>query len=310
LTLGGGWGWLAGKYGLTVDNLISADVVTADGRFLTASSTENQDLLWALKGGDGNFGVVTSFQFKLYPVTDVLGGVLARPLDRAADVLRFFREFTRDVPDDLGIVINSPPLPGGRAVATVVCYSGPEEEGKKVIKPLREFGPPMLDTVKKMKYEDMVRMLDRTLLPSGLHNYWKSSYFGTLSDEMIGTIVSIIKRAPSPLSRFAIEVWSGEAARKPPTETAFPIRAKLYNFLLVALWQDPTDADKNLEWIRSSWQSVQPFLTSKVYVNYLMQEDEERVKAAYGENYERLVALKKKYDPTNLFRVNQNIKPA
>ncbi len=309
LTLGGGMGWLAGKYGLALDNLISADVVTADGRFLTASLTENQDLFWALRGGGGNFGVVTSFQFRLYPVGDVLGGFVAWPIGRAGEVLRFFREFTAGVPEDLGIAIGTPALPEGLSVATVVCYIGPEEEGKKVLYPLRQFGPPKLDTVKKMKYEDVVRMLDSTL-PSGFHNYWKSGYFDALSDDMIETVVSVMKNAPSPLSRFFIEVLSGEAARKSPTETAFPVRAKLYNFLLLAVWQDPRDTDKNLEWVRSSWQSVQPFLTGKVYVNYLSQEGEARVRAAYGENYERLAALKKKYDPTNLFRVNQNIKPA
>lgn len=309
LTLGGGMGWLAGKYGLALDNLISADVVTAEGRFLTASSTENEDLFWGLRGGGGNFGVVTSFEFKLHAVSDVLGGVVAWPMEKASDVIRFFKEFTANLPEELGIALGTPVLPEGLAIATIVCYIGPEEEGKKVLAPLRQFGSPMLDSVKKMKYEDVVRMLDSTL-PSGLHNYWRSSYFSALSDEMIETIVSIMKNAPSPLSRFFIEVMSGEAARKSTTETAFPIRARLYNFLLLGVWQDQKEADKNLKWVRESWESTRPFLSSKVYVNYLSQEGDERVRAAYAENYERLAALKRKYDPTNLFQVNQNIKPA
>lgn len=309
LTLGGGLGWLAGKYGLACDNLLSADVVTAEGKLITASSVENQDLFWGLRGGGGNFGVVTSFEFRLHPVGDVLGGIIAWPLERAKEVFEFFREFTKDVPDDLGIFLGTGVLPEGPVVISALCYAGPITEGEKVLEPLRKFGPPMLDAVKMMKYEEVQTMLDPSL-PWGLCNYWKSGYFSDLSDEMIEAMLTGVKNSPSPLSAILIEVLSGAASRIAPDATAFSIRAKLYNFMILGVWQDTKDSEKNLEWIRSFWSSLQPFLSSKVYVNYLSQEGDERVKAAYGKNYERLAALKKKYDPTNLFRVNQNIKPA
>ncbi len=309
LTLGGGLGWLAGKYGLACDNLLSADVVTADGKLITASSMENQDLFWGLRGGGGNFGVVTSFKFRLHPVGDVLGGIMAWPLARAEEVFKFFREFTRDVPDELGIFLGTGVLPEGPVVISAVCYAGPLAEGEKVLEPLRKFGPPILYAVKKMRYEEVQTMLDPSL-PWGLCNYWKSGYFSTLSDGMIETMISYSKNSPSPLSVILIEVLSGEATRISPTTTAFNIRSKLYNFMILAIWQNPNESEKNLDWVRRYWSSMQPFLSSKVYVNYLSQEGDERVRAAYGENYARLAALKKKYDPTNLFRVNQNIKPA
>ncbi len=308
LTLGGGFGWLAGKYGLACDNLLSVDVVTADGRLLTASSTENADLFWAVRGGGGNFGVVTSFEFRLHPVDEVLGGVVSWPLAKADVVLRFFREFTADRPDELGIAVGTGKLPQGPVINSVVCYLGPEAEGLKLLEPLRRLGAPVADTVERMHLKDVIRMLDATL-PSGLHNYWRSGYFGELSDELIEALNASIGRAPSPLSRFFIEVMSGEAARKPPTETAFPIRSRLYNLLFLGVWASPAETSANLEWVRSSWKALTPFLTSRVYVNYLSQEGEERVRAAYGHNYDRLVALKRKFDPTNLFRVNQNIRP-
>ena len=309
LTLGGGFGWLSGKYGLACDNLLSADVVTADGRLLTASSTENSDLFWALRGGGGNFGVVTSFEFRLHPVSDVLGGIIAWPRSRAKELLRFFREFTADKPDELGIAVGTANLPQGPAIITPICYFGPEEEGERVLGPLRRFGPPMADGVRKMKFDEALSMLDASL-PPGLHNYWRSSYFRDLSDDMIDTILSKIADAPSPLSRFFIEVLSGEATRKRPGDTAFPVRSKMYNFLFLGIWQDPGATTENMDWVHASWESIRPFLSSHVYVNYLSQEGQERVRAAYGENYERLVAVKRKYDPTNLFRVNQNIKPS
>lgn len=308
LTLGGGFGWLAGKYGLACDNVLSADVVTADGRLLTASPTENEDLFWGIRGGGGNFGVVTSFKFRLHPVDEVLGGVLAWPMEKAGDVLRLFRDFAANKPDELGIAAGTSILPQGPVVTLIVCYFGPEEEGRKLVEPLRRFGSPMADTLKRMRFKDVVSMLDSNL-PPGLHNYWKSGYFHELTDEMLETLLSKLENAPSPLSRFFIEVMSGEAARKPPTETAFPIRGNFYNLLFFAVWEKPSDTSANLDWIQSSWKSIAPFLTSQVYVNYLSQEGDERVRAAYGVNYEKLVALKRKYDPTNLFRVNQNIRP-
>ncbi len=308
LTLGGGFGWLAGKHGLACDNLLSVDVVTADGRLLKASSAENADLFWAVRGGGGNFGVVTSFEFRLHPVDEVLAGVVAWPLAKAADVLRFFREFTVEKPDDLGIALGTGVLPQGPVVMVAACYLGSEEQGLDLLGPLRRFASPIADSIRRMHYKDVICMLDANL-PPGWHNYWRSSYFREMSDELIETLIAQLETAVSPLSRFFIEILSGEAARKAPDETAFPIRADLYNLLFFGVWESPADTSANLEWVRSSWKALTPFLTSRVYVNYLSQEGEDRVRAAYGDNYDRLVALKKKYDPTNLFRVNQNIRP-
>jgi len=309
LTLGGGYGWLAGKYGLASDNLLSADVVTAEGKLISANSEENQDLFWGLRGGGGNFGVVTSFTYKLHPVSRVLAGSVAWPIARTGEVLHFLRDFTSQVPDELGLVAALFTTPDDIPIVGItVCYAGPIEEGERVLAPTRKFGPPLVDTIGPMKYVQVQKMLD-PLLPWGLYNYWKSAFFKDLSEPIIDTIETYAKTCPSLNTFIMIELYSGAASRVPPDATAFNHRGKLYNFSILSVWKNPADSERNLEWTRTFWNSIQPFLSNRVYVNYLSQEGEERVRAAYGNNYERLEILKKKYDPSNLFRVNQNIKP-
>ena len=311
LTLGGGFGWLASKHGLACDNLISADVVTADGSFLTSSLDENQDLFWGLRGGGGNFGVVTSFEYRLHRIGKVLGGLVAWPLSRAKDVLEFLRDFSSDTPDELALAAGMFPMPDGApAIEVVACYAGPIEEGERVVRPLREFGPPVADLIKPMAYEEVQKMLDPSY-PAGQYHYWKSGFFKDFSDEIIETIVAQTRLLPKmePGGGVIIEFFSGEASRVKSDATAFSHRGTLYNFTIVSVARDSAELEKVLPWMRGFWNSIEPLLTNRVYVNYLSQEGEERAKAAYGENYPRLVELKNKYDPANLFRVNQNIKP-
>ena len=313
LTLGGGIGWLMGSHGLACDNLLSVDVVTADGRLLTASESRNQDLFWGLRGGGGNFGIATSFEFQLHPVGQLLGGMVIHPLDQAVELIRFCDEFTRTAPAELGslvVFVTSPE--GERVVAIAVCYNGPVEEGERVLKPLREFGTPLADVVAPMSYTQVQGMLDEGF-PPGLQNYWKSSFLTGLDDKAIEVIVDHVRNAPSPNSAVAIEQLGGAVSRVGMDDTAFNHRDARYNLLIVGMWPDPAAKDENVKWVRDLWDAMQPYSSGGVYVNYIGQEGDEgdaRVKDAYGpEIYERLVALKNKYDPTNLFRLNQNIKP-
>ena len=308
-TLGGGIGWLMSKYGLTCDNLISADVITADGKVLLASEKENSDLFWGIRGGGGNFGVVTSFELKVHPVRTVLGGPAVHLLERANEVLRFMREFDRNVPDELGLAATFRQMPdGSQAITLGTCYHGDVKEGEKVLAPLRRFGPPKADLIKERPYAEFQTLVD-PMWPKGLHLYWKSGFFEKLSDEIIETVVAHAKTKPSPISIITILLHHGVASRIKPKATAFNHRARLYNLNIQAQWPDPADTEKNLKWIRDFWSDLEPMMTGRVYVNFLSEEGDARVRAAYGENYDRLVALKNKYDPTNLFRFNQNIKP-
>jgi FAD/FMN-containing dehydrogenase len=313
LTLGGGIGWLMGNHGLACDNLLSVDVVTADGRLITASTSENQDLFWGLRGGGGNFGIATSFEFQLHPVGQMLGGLVIHPLDHAVELIGFYEEFTQTSPDELGsmaVFVTSPE--GERVVAIAVCYNGPVEEGERVLKPLREFGTPLADVISPMSYAQVQGMLDEGF-PPGLQNYWKSNFLKGLDDTAIEMIVDHVRNAPSPASAVAIEQLGGAVNRVGTDDTAFNHRNARYNLLIVGMWPDPAAKDENVKWVRDLWDAMEPYSSGGVYVNYLGQEADEgteRIIAAYGpEKYERLVALKNKYDPTNLFRLNQNIKP-
>ena len=313
LTLGGGIGWLMGSYGLSCDNLLSVDVVTADGRLLQASATENPDLFWGVRGGGGNFGVVTSFEYQLHAVGQVLGGMVIHPVERARDVLKFYREFTRTAPDALtsmAVCLTSPE--GAPVVALVVCYNGPLAEGEKVLQPLRAFGPPVADHIGPMAYTALQSMLEAGF-PAGLQNYWKSNFLQDLSDEAIAVMVDGFAQMPAPTSALAIEHISGAVSRVGEDATAFTHRQASYNLLIVGIWPDLANNDTNIRWVRQTWDAMQPFSSGAVYVNYLGQaadEGAERIKEAYGvTKYERLLALKKQYDPTNLFRLNQNINP-
>jgi FAD/FMN-containing dehydrogenase len=314
LTLGGGLGWLMGNHGLACDNLISVDVVTADGRMLTASASRNDDLFWGLRGGGGNFGIATSFEFRLHPVEPMLGGILIHPLDKAVEIIKFYDDFTRTSPDELGTLLGFVTSPEGqRVMAIFVCYNGAVEEGERILKPLREFGPPLADTIGPMPYVQVQRMLDDGF-PAGRQNYWKSNFLKRLDPEAIQVIVGHVAKAPSPYSAVAIEQFSGAVNRVGINETAFNHRNARYNLLIVGIWLDPAAKAQNVKWVRELWDAMEPYSSGGVYVNYLGQEADEgaeRVKSAYGrEKYARLVALKEKYDPTNLFRLNQNIRPS
>jgi FAD/FMN-containing dehydrogenase len=309
LTLGGGIGYLNRKYGLACDNLISADVVTADGRLLTASATENSDLFWALRGGGGNFGVVTSFAYQIHPVGPVLAGFVLWPLERANEVLRFYREFSLAAPDELRLdaILGTSPL--GPSVAIITCWCGPIEEGERVLGPLRAFGSPALDTIAAVPYKTIQTLLESMGYVPGQLDYWKSSFFKELSAAAIDAIVATVHPAPTPLCAVAIEHVGGAISRVAPTDTAFSHRHAQHSFLAVGVAVDPADAGAVTAWSRKQWEAARPYLEEGVYVNYLAEDEAARVRSAYGVNYERLTAIKAKYDPGNLFRHNQNIKP-
>jgi hypothetical protein len=309
LTLGGGIGWLNGKHGLACDNLVSADVVTADGQCLRASDTNHNDLFWALRGGSGNFGIVTSFEYQLHPVGKLLAGMVIHPFARAREVLGFYHEFASTCPDELSTAAALLTAPDGSpVVAIVTCYSGSLDEGEKVLQPLRSFGTPLADLIGAMDYVDVQKLLDDAF-PPGQQHYWKSNFMRSMNDEGIDTMVDHASRKPSAKSLIVLQQMHGAASSVGPTETAFAHRHPQYDFMVLSMWPDPADSDKNVSWTRECFEAMQPFLERGVYVNNLGEEGEDRVKAAYGPNYDRLVAVKNKYDPTNFFSLNQNIKP-
>lgn len=319
LTLGGGFGWLSRGLGLTIDNLISADVVTANGELLRASDQENPDLFWGIRGGGGNFGVVTSFEFKLHPVgPNVLAGLIVHPLDDAKEVMRFHREFVETVPDEFVcwfVMRQAPPLPflppewhGKEILALAACYCGDIAEGERIAKPLREFGQPIADIISPMPYTAWQTVLDPLLTP-GARNYWKSHDFAGLSDGLVDVLVDHARRIPDPQTEIACAQLGGAVSRVPRGATAYNHRDGQYVLNVHGRWADPSKDETCIAWARSLWQAAAPFATGSVYVNFLTQEETDRVPAAYGENYGRLVALKNRYDPTNLFGVNQNIRP-
>jgi len=310
LTLGGGLGWLNGCYGLTCDNLISADVVTADGQLLTASAQENEDFFWGIRGGGGNFGVVTSFQYQLHPVDVVLAGALSYPMSTAPQVLRFYDDFVKAAPDELSTAVSLALTPTGEpTVSIVVCYCGPTDEGEQVLHPLRTFQSPVDDSIQPMPYAALQSARDEGF-PSGRLHYWKSGWLRDLSDGAIETLMQFIPQMPSSASGVSLQQMHGVASRIAPSATAFPHRAEQYDFLILSQWPDATDSDRNIEWTRALFQAMQPHLEESVYVNNLGDEGPGRVKAAYGQNYPRLAALKRTLDPDNLFRANQNIDPS
>lgn len=311
LTLGGGLGWLSNKYGLTVDNLISADVVTADGRLLTASAMENQDLFWGLRGGSGNLGVVTSFKYQLHAVgPTVLGGMVAYPLAKAKEVLRFYREFSKAAPDELTTYAAFLDPPGGGTVAAVICcYCGPIDKGEEVVRPLKSFGPPLQDMLGPMPYT-VQQCLTDAAFPAGSYYYAKGGSLPDLTDEAIEVFAEYAAKKPSALSVVAIQTVFGAASRVDAEATAFAHRRLPYAPVILSRWLDAADSEKNVAWARDFWKALQPFAGAGAYVNDLGQDDEDRIRIGYGTNYERLTALKKKYDPENLFRLNPNIRPA
>jgi hypothetical protein len=312
LTLGGGEGWLMGAHGLSCDNLLSADVVTADGRFLRVSAEEHPDLFWGLRGGGGNFGVVTAFEFRLHPVGPlVLGGMVLHPLAAAKDVLRFYREFAGGLPDAAEAYAALLTTPDGvPAVALLLGYNGPLEEGERVLAPARRCGAPLADLVQPMPYVARQAMLDAGFSEHGPQRYWKSGYARTLSDEVIDALVDGAAAFPNPLSAMAVFNFHGAAARVAPDATAFALREPLFDLNVMAQWLEPAATEPCVAWVRGLWAQVEPRTTGTAYVNHIAGDDRpERVRASYGGNYARLVALKDAYDPTNLFCLNPNIPP-
>ncbi|MEA2598608.1 MAG: hypothetical protein QOF01_5077 [Thermomicrobiales bacterium] len=311
LTLGGGLGYLMRSYGLACDNLIAAEVVTAEGQAVTASEEENPDLLWGLRGGGGNFGVVTSLTFRLHPVSTVLGGLIVHPIDRAAEAFRFYREYTATAPESVTVFAGLMHSPDGMPiVGYVVCASGPLDEAEEALRPLREFGPPIADQVGPMPYTALQQMLDEGF-PSGLPVYWRSHFLTDLGDGAIEKMVASYATVTSPLSAVLVEHVGAAVARVDRNATAFDHRDAEYNLAIISRWPDPALADASIAWTRELWDAMTPHARG-VYVNYLgVGEAEDRVRAAYGdEKYARLVEIKNRYDPTNLFRYNQNIKPS
>ena len=319
LTLGGGIGWLMRKFGVTCDNLLSADIVTADGRLVKASASEQQELFWGVRGGGGNFGIVTEFDYQLHEVGPVLAGTIYYPASKAREILRFYRDYITDVPDELTTMfayIAASPTPflrkllhGSPVIAIHLCYTGPIETGEKVVKPLRVLGPPIEDAVRITPYVSLQSMLDSGS-PAGLQNYWKSYYLKSLSDEAIEVLSSYCEDMTSPLSQVHLQHLGGAVRRIGEDEMAFSHRDAVCVLNIVTRWENPEEQEKHRTWTRDFEVAMRPFSTGGVYVNFLGEEGEDRVKAAYGPaKYTRLVALKNKFDPTNFFRMNQNIKP-
>jgi FAD/FMN-containing dehydrogenase len=310
LTLGGGIGWLNGSYGLACDNVISAEVVCADGKLRTASTTENDDLYWGLRGGGGNFGIVTALEYRLHAVDQVLGGMLLFEIGRAKEVLEFFDEFASGCPDELTMAASLlTGADGSSVVAIVLCYCGPLPMGEETIRPLRRLGAPLDDLVRPMKYIEMQSLLDESFPPGRLH-YWKASFIRRLTRGAIDTLLDFAAEKPSPHSAIVFQQVHGAAARVAPDETAFPHRVAQYDLAILTQWSEAADSEQNIQWTRQFWAAMQPFVEPSVYVNDLGEEGHDRVREAYGVNHERLAELKNKYDPSNFFRLNQNIRPS
>ena len=320
LTLGGGIGYLARKYGLSCDNLIAADVVTADGRLLRASEDENDDLFWALRGGGGNFGVATSLEFRLHPVGDIVGGPIFFELDAAADVMAFYRQYIAEAPEELGAFFMfqiAPPLPfipeerhGDTLCGVVTCWSGPESDAAAVLKPVRDAGPVVAEHVGSMPYPALNSAFD-ALLPPGLQHYWKADFVKELTDDAIPLHVEHGSQVPVVNSTVHVYPIDGAVQQVQPDETAFAYRDVSFACVIAGMWPDPADNEANTKWVRDYWSAIHPYSgTDGGYVNFMGDDDQDRVEANYGGNYERLSKVKAKYDPDNLFHLNQNIQPA
>jgi FAD/FMN-containing dehydrogenase len=321
LTLGGGIGWLMRKYGATVDNLLSVDLVTADGELVTASEDENHDLFWGVRGGGGNFGIITSFEYRLHPVGPiVLAGPIFHRLEDAPEVLRSYRELAAAAPDELTTIVElelAPPLPflpedvhGKPIVMVCACYAGAPEDGAEVVRPLKEFGNPIVDRLEPRPYVALQSMFD-PLVPHGWHRYWKSVELRPLTDDAIDTLIDHTSRITSPRSYTIILQLGGALGRVPEDATAFSQRDAAHNAVINAVWTEAdAEGDRHTAWARDFFDAMQPHARDRVYVNFLGDEGPDRVRQAYGAaKYDRLVELKRAYDPTNFFRLNQNIEP-
>ena len=312
LTLGGGLGWLMGLHGASVDNLISADVVTADGASRHVSATEHPDLYWALRGGGGNFGVVTAFEFRLHPVTQVLGGMVLHTLDKATDMLRFYRDYCAALPDAAeayAALVTSPE--GVPMAAMLLGYNGPIEEGERVLAPARAFGQPAADLVAPMPYAARQSMLDAHNAEHGLHRYWRSAFTEQISDDLIKVMVEAAARFSSPLSALFLFYLHGAVTRVPASDTAFAAREAQWDFDAIGQWTDGAESAAHIAWVREIWGLLEPHLQGSAYINHIAADDQpEKIRASFGENHGRLREIKAVYDKANLFQMNSNIPPA
>lgn len=319
LTLGGGFGWLSRKYGMTVDNLESAEVVTASGEIIRASATEHPDLFWALRGGSGNFGVVTRFEYRLHLVgPDVLSGLIVYPISAATSVLRQYREFIAHAPDELSVwtvLRQAPPLPflpeaihGTGIIALALLYAGDPKMGEPLIEPLRHFGTPAGEHVGVQPYTAWQQAFDPLLSP-GARNYWKSHNFSTIKDGLIDAVIEYIDKLSSPECEIFFGAIGGATARPAPDATAYAHRDAQFVMNVHGRWDNPADDSLCIGWARDFFKASAPFASGGVYVNFLTADESDRVRTAYGPNYERLTQVKRTYDPDNLFRMNQNIQP-
>jgi FAD/FMN-containing dehydrogenase len=313
LTLGGGIGWLMPKYGLALDNLRAADLVVADGRVLRVSADDKAELFWALRGGGGNFGIATSLEFNLHAVGPVItGGVVAHPMGRGMDVLRFFRDTCTELPDEMMLVAGLQTAPDGsnaKLVGVVAAHSGPLAEGEAAVRPLKAFGPPMMDALGPIPYCALNSMLDPAF-PKGALNYWKAQFLTDLGDEAIRTIVEAYEACPSPMSHIIIEHLHGAASRVPVASTACTLRTSGFNVVIIAQWTSADETERCVAWARETFAALTPFLAPTRYLNYLEADAVDPVAVAYGTNLERLRAIKAKWDPRNVFRRNVNIPPS
>jgi FAD/FMN-containing dehydrogenase len=320
LTLGGGFGWLSRKFGLAVDNLLSADVVTAEGKLVRASGTENSDLFWAQRGGGGNFGVVTSFEFRLHPVGPmVLSGLIVHPFARAKELLAGYRQVASKAPDELTVWVvlrQAPPLPflpaevhGKEILVFAVCYTGDEASGQRALEPLRGLGRPIADVIGMQPYAAWQTAFDPLLTP-GAYNYWKSHNFLELSDGLFDALESYAARLPTAECEIFIGQLGGATSRVALDATAYPHRNANFVMNVHTRWREPADERRSIDWARQLFAEAAPHATGGVYVNFMPEDEIDRVSSAYGANYARLAGLKAKYDPGNLFRLNQNVRPS
>ena len=320
LTLGGGFGWLTRKLGMTVDNLLAAEMVTAEGKRLRTSAEQNEDLFWAIRGGGGNFGIVTQFEFKLHPVgPQVLAGLVVYPFEQAESVLKQYREYVDTLPDDVcvwAVLRKAPPLPflpqavhGREVVVLALVHTGDRAEGQRLIEPVRHFGEAHGEHIGPMPFVDWQQGFDPLLTP-GARNYWKSHNFAALGDGTIDTIIDYAGRLPSPQCEIFVALLGGEASRIAPDATAYAHRDAKFVLNVHGRWDNPKQDAECVSWSRAFFEAAKPYAMGGVYVNFMTEEETDRIGEAYGPNYERLARVKQKYDPQNLFHLNQNIRPA
>jgi FAD/FMN-containing dehydrogenase len=310
LTLAGGYGFLMRKHGLACDNLISAEIVTADGRLLRASAEENADLYWGIRGGGGNFGIVTTFEYRIHEVGPVYGGMVIYPMDRARDLIRYYDEFVTVAPDNLGPLLILGTLPDGtKAVILLLCYCGPIEEGKSCLEPLLAHGTPIANQLAPMPYEAVQSIVEK-FNPRGLRNYWKTSFLKHVVDEAAGTMVERFLASPSPYSHVVLYTLGGAMSRVNPGATAVEHRDARHALLTVGMWDDASADEDNIGWVQSLSSAMESFSSGGFYANFDSDASADRVRLAYGPaRYKRLQSLKDKYDPANIFRLNHNIHP-